>query len=142
MSGSERRTDLQRQRKHRLLRGTALVVAALAGFWLTWIAVGPDPNSLDVFPPEILGTWRSPDPRYADRAIVVLQDELQLQLGEGDASVHRVRELRRTEDDDYIAYEFSYFTADGATSMELRVMPDGTARLKNPPDVVWSRVPR
>jgi len=127
----------------RLLRRAGVVAAAVVGFWVTWSMVGPDPGVLETFPAEIIGTWQSSDPRYRDRAMVILEDEVELGLGAaGDAVPYRVTEVRLTEAEDFVAYQLSYSTPEGAALLELRLLPDGTARLRNPPDVVWTRVPR
>ena len=141
MAGSERLKVQRGQVRGRFLRGAAIAFACLLGLWLTWTAVRPDPNVLESIPGDIIGTWQSSDPRYQDRGMVIRGDEVQLMLGAGEADVYPVTELRRTEEEDYVSYEFSYFTPDGESLLELRVLPDGTARLRNPPDVVWRRTP-
>ncbi|MDH3205757.1 MAG: hypothetical protein OEO79_04055 [Gemmatimonadota bacterium] len=143
MTGASHLSEQKRNRQAQLLRRGLVVAAAVAAFWVTSRLVGPDPNVLDSFPAEIIGTWQSSDPRYQDRAMVILEDEVELRLGAaGDPALYTVTELRRTDSVDFVAYQLSYSTPEGMALLELHLLPDGTARLRNPADVVWRRVPQ
>ena len=139
ISGTARLRPKRHRRRFDVLRGPATGAAAIVGFLLVRAVLTPDPDLLDVPPPEILGTWVTDDPRYADRAFVIREDEFHLQVATGEVLVSSVNTIRRVAHAEYDAYEITYFTPQGESTHEVHIYPDGIVRLKNPSDVVWTR---
>ena len=48
------------------------------------------PDHHGVIPKEVLGTWITTEPRYADRAFEIRKDSLVFYIGEGDSTVHSI----------------------------------------------------
>ena len=139
ISGTARLKRMRNRRLLKILRGVATVGAATVGFLLVRAVLTPDPQLLDVPPPEILGTWVTDDPRYAGRAFIIREDEFHLQVAPGQILVNSVNTIRRIPHPEYDAYEITYFTSEGESAHEVHLYPDGVLRLKNPADVVWVR---
>jgi hypothetical protein len=93
-------------------------------------------------PREIAGRWVTSDPRYADRMLVIERDrvDLLLELGPAGRERHPIEQVRGWSTSGARGYRVSY-GADGEYVVDLFIAPDGTLRLKNPPEVVWQRLP-
>ena len=133
----ERRADvIKRTRWRRFLQLTGIVLVALFAL-RSW--VGRPPPALDVLPPSLIGTWVTDNERYADRAFVIGQDDLELHVGDGIISYHAILSVRETEEADHWVYQIAYSSQDGNALLEVFLHADGILRLKNPNDVVWTR---
>ena len=133
----ERRIDIiRREHRRRFLRwaGIALVVILGTRSWAS-----RPPPAIDVLPPSLLGTWVTDHERYADRAFVISQDDLELHVGDGIVTYHTILSVREVVGADHWAYEISYSAPDGPAVMEVFLHADGILRLKNPNDVAWTR---
>ena len=132
----ERRIDIvRRNRRRRFLRGAGIALVAMLAV-RAW--VDRPPPSLDVLPPSLLGNWMTDDERYADRAFVIGQDELQLHVGDSIETYHSMVSVQEVVEADHWAYEINYNSPDGP-AMEFFLHADGALRLKNPNDVAWTR---
>ena len=114
-------------------------VTALIAFLIIRALVGPDPAVVRGTPEEIQGTWTTTDERYAGRAFEIREDEFWLHLGPDSVMPYRISEIRRYDRADHGEYEVTYHTREEATTQVFRLFPDGTVRLNNPSDVVWTR---
>lgn len=115
------------------------VAVATATFFGVRALVGPDPNVTSRAPEPLVGAWVTEEPRYAGRAFVVHPDEYHVAIGSDSVLMYALKEVRRIEQSEYDAYQVTYHTRDGETTQEIHLYPDGTARLRNPSDVVWRR---
>ena len=123
-----------------LLAGVGLVSVAVL------LATSPTERGepMEGVPRELAGRWATTDPRYADRRLLIERErvELRLELGPEGRARHAIVEVRGWEEGTSRGYRIRYETAEGGDQvMEVFVEPDGALRLKNPPDVVWRRVP-
>ncbi len=143
--GPERRADLRRAGA-RFKAAVLVAVVAIAVLALE-IAVnrGPPGGEYTVLaapPEELVGTWDTENPRYADRAFVIGHDHIELHLGEeGGIRSHQILSIRGVEGSDSWAYEIDYLTPEGERTLGVHLHPDGVLRLRNPPDMVWRRKP-
>lgn len=135
MSG-KRRLPLLGQRGYRVLAG---LVAGLVVFFVVRAVMSPGVNILDETPSEIVGRWMTDDSRYADRAFHIEEETFHLEVGEDSILSYRVARIQRFPSGDFDRYLLSYHTREGEARQEFRLFPDGVLRLKNPPDVVWTR---
>lgn len=117
----------------------ASLAAGAVAFFIARAAFGPDPNVMQQAPQPLLGRWVTEESRYADRAFVIHPDEYHIVIGRDSVLAYALKEVRRVELDGLEAFQVTYHTRDGETTQEIRLHPDGTASLKNPPDVVWRR---
>lgn len=127
--------DLRSPRRKALIGGAVAVVA----FVVIRALIGPDPAVVEGTPAEIVGTWETSDERYADRSFVIRDGEFWLQVALDSVVPYAIDQIRRFERADHQEYELTYHTRDGAATQVFLLNPDGTLRLKNPPDVVWRR---
>ena len=133
----ERRIDvIRRERRRRFLQAAGIALVALLGL-RSW--VGRPPPTIDVTPPSLIGTWVTESERYADRAFVIGQDDLELHVGDGIVSNHAILSIQEVEAPDHWAYKINYTSPDGAAVLEVFLHADGVLRLKNPNDVAWTR---
>lgn len=98
-----------------------------------------DAGALSEPPSEIVGRWMTEDPRYAHRAFVIDDEAFHLEVGEDSILSYRLAAVRRFDMPDFHRYVLTYHTREGEAEQEFRLFPDGDLRLKNPPDVVWTR---
>ena len=94
---------------------------------------------LETTPPSLIGTWTTDAERYADRAFVIAQNELQLHVGDGVVTRHSILSMRGVQEAEHWAYGIDYSSPDGEAMMEFFLHEDGTLRLKNPSSAVWVR---
>jgi hypothetical protein len=88
---------------------------------------------------EVLGAWRTRDPRYAERGFVITRDSLCLIQGAATSSSYPVTGMRSTRAADSVVYIIHY--RDGGLPLELglHVAPDSTVLVANLPGVVWRK---
>lgn len=101
----------------------------------------PDPNLLTEPPPSILGTWMTEDPAYSGRVFVISEEHFGLRLsGDGNYQFD-IRSIRGVETEDSWRFDIIYtISGEGDVEHVFFLYEDGTARLKNPADVVWTRL--
>jgi hypothetical protein len=129
------------ERRHQQVWNRFLLLAALVAILVTLPQYlgGRRGEKLEIPPDELLGTWVSDDPRYADRAITIRLDKLTLALGDGVTTVHMIRSIRGEPGPVHRAYEITYGSPEGDQVLEAFVYDDGLLRFKNPSEVVWKR---
>lgn len=122
-------------------RGYKAMAALLAGVAVFLVVRGLEaPDGLvDETPADIKGRWTTDDARYGDRAFLIEDDMLHIEVGSDSVLSYRTVHLQRFPEADFDRYVLTYHTREGEATQEFRRLPDGTLRLKNPPDVVWSR---
>jgi len=136
---SERIRSMRRRRRTRIATVAVMVAAGLVSFQATRLVLAPDGDLIEDPPPSILGTWTTDDPRYAGRAFVIQLDRFQVRTGPDQVQVSPISEIRRTATPEFDAYRIVYSTSEGEMVHDMRLYPDGVARLRNPADVVWTR---
>ena len=140
-TGGERRQDV--------IRGQRRLKAALAFFIVIDVVLlvdrftdVPDPNLLTEPPPSILGTWQTEDPAYAGRVFVISEDQFELRLSDDGNYRFNIRSIRGIETGDRWRFDITYtHPEEGDLDHVFFLHEDGTARLRNPPDIVWTRLP-
>ena len=97
---------------------------------------------LDAPPEELVGMWVTENPRYSDTAFVIDYDHIELHLGE-EAGIrsHPIQWIRAVQGLDSWGYEIAYESSEGDLKLGINLYPDGVLRLRNPPEVVWTRQP-
>ena len=136
----ERREDIiRRERRLRIALGlgVATILVLLIQIW----ADRYDPFVISEPPPSIVGTWVTDDPRYAGRSFVISEEVFELRLGEDGNHQFDIRTIRETETEDSWMYEITYISPDGDLVHSFFLHADGTVRVRNPPDIVWTRLP-
>ncbi len=90
-------------------------------------------------PDEVLGSWSSASPRYADRGFAITVDTLRLQLGPGKSAAYPITGVRRAGTADSARFTISYRDGSSLLEMALRVDEEAGLRLANLPAVAWRR---
>ena len=98
-----------------------------------------DPGGLAAAPPEIIGSWVTTDPRFADRGFTVAASDIELRLGDGAVARFPIRSILLDTAAVHNAYRITYERATDTETLELYVYADSTIRLRNPADVIWRR---
>jgi hypothetical protein len=96
-----------------------------------------------VIPPELVGTWKTGDARYADRFFELTAHTLTLTLGRGEdgSETYAIRSIKKSQDDRGTLYAVSYMNYAEKVEDVLAFYYDprggGTIRFKNQPGIVW-----
>ena len=140
-TGGERRQDVIR-RQRRVKMALAFFVAVDVFLLVERFTDVADPNLLTEPPPSILGTWLTEDPIYSGRAFVISEEQFELRLRDDGNYQFDIRSIRGIETEDHWRFEIIYTNPEeGDVEHVFFLYEDGTARLRNPPDVVWTRLP-
>ena len=97
---------------------------------------------VEVLPAELVGTWRTEDPRYATRFFEIKDDQVLFQTGEGviDFTVHTIRRTTAVSDEIGLLYTFEYTVeGDEQTFGFYYDAPSGVVTLRNQPQMEWRR---
>lgn len=138
---SDRRgSDRQRARMWTAFFFVAALIAVLSV--IPQYLVGREGTELEFPPQELIGTWSTNDPRYADRTITITPERLGLGLGTGGQTVHAIIAIRARDGEVRREYEITYAGPEGDEAMDVFVYDDALLQLRNPPDVLWRRVPQ
>lgn len=103
---------------------------------------GPVPRGevLTEPPPEVVGTWTTGDARFAGRAFTVSESEVIFGTG-GDGPPTRgpITRVSSWAERGTTVVRIEYETPDGEQSVEIFLAGPDRLRLRNPPEVVWTR---
>lgn len=127
-----------RQRWLLVLGGLALAVA------IVLVGREPAPPGVEVTvpPAEAMGRWTTRSPDYAGRALVVQEYMVVLELGERVPDDEGFIDAVRTwEEEGNTVVRLEYTTVDGPQELEMILEGPDRMRLRNPPEVVWTRSP-
>ena len=140
-TGEERRQDVIRGQR-RLKVALTFFIAIDVVLLVERCTDVADPNLLTEPPPSILGTWLTEDPVYSGRVFVISKEQFELRLSDDGNYQFDIRSIRGTETEDSWRCDIMYTNPEeGDVEHVFFLYEDGTARLRNPPDVVWTRLP-
>ncbi len=133
----ETRAEIEkRDRRPRALISAAVVLLLIAAFQAPLLRLLSKDSPV---PDEVLGTWSSASPRYADRGFAITVDSLRLQLGPGKSATYPISGVRRAGSADSARFMISYRDGPSLLEMALRADGEGRLRLANLPAVTWQR---
>lgn len=120
-----------------------LVFAAVTALLVTLppYLVGRGGPRIEFPPDELVGTWSTDDPRYADRGITISEDDLRLEMGSDGQATYPIEAIHVEVADVHRMYTIHYLDGDDELSMDIFVFNDGSLRLRNPSEVRWTREP-
>ena len=140
-TGGERRQDVIRGQR-RLKMALAFFVAIDVFLLVQRFTDVADPNLLTEPPPSILGTWLTEDSVYSGRVFVISEEQFELRLSDDGNYQFDIRSIQGIEIEDSWRFDIIYTNPEeGDMDHVFFLYEDGTARLRNPPDVVWTRLP-
>lgn len=120
--------------------GRAFVIACVT---LVAVAGCEDEAEIEVFPTELVGTWRTQDPRYATRFFEISDDQVLFQTGEGviDFTVHTIQRATAVRDEIGLLYTIEYDVDGDDQTFGFYFDPQsGVLKLRNQPAMEWRRV--
>jgi hypothetical protein len=111
-------------------------VAALAVLLYTHF----NPREVRV-PSQLVGTWTTSDPQYANRSLEIGQESITFGTGPGTESTGFVEDVRFSAVDGKTLYTISYSSPDGPGRLSFYFGDDGgrTIRLRNQEQIVWKK---
>ena len=122
-----------------LLPSLVAVLVAVALFWPERQEQSPG-DSLDMPPATLIGYWSTDDARYADRFLRVAPSSVELGLGaEGGAVYGLIKGVTTWTEDGFEVVRVEYSTSEGDDLLQFIVHGVNRMRLRNPPEVVWTR---
>ena len=138
------RGDSERQRPppSRIVWGSVGAAVTASLFLIFRVGAEPAPPGvvLEVIPSHAVGTWETADPRFADRLIFVMDDQVLFDRGpENEPGGGSLIEARGWVEGDDEIIRFEILGPDGREMMEFVFEPDGLMHLRNPEDVIWTR---
>ena len=140
-TGGERRQDVIRGQR-RLKVALAFFVAIDVFLLVQRFTDVADPNLLTELPPSILGTWLTEDSVYSGRVFVISEEQFELRLSDDGNYQFDIRSIQGIETEDSWRFDIIYTNPEeGDMDHVFFLYEDGTARLRNRPDVVWTRLP-
>jgi hypothetical protein len=108
------------------------------------LLMGCEPRSPSL-PDNLIGVWRTSDPKYAGRFLQLTQDRVIFGTGAGSVSIHPIRKIARAPRADGILYAIIYTNDDGQ-EYRLSFVHDlehgGVIWFKNQKDILWKRANR
>ncbi len=127
----------RRSGQHRLA-GILLVVllALLAAALYTSLA----PDRTTVLPDEIVGTWRTTDPRYAETILDIGKTSLVFGTVDNSSTSHTIERVEQEDFDLAKLYTVHYRDEGGLNELSFFYVPvDGLIRFKNQRSLAWRR---
>lgn len=94
-------------------------------------------------PPELLGTWTTDAPRYADRAFTVGAETLTMHQGEEQVAVYPIRSVREKTGPQGTRYDLEYGESKAPATFSVLYTRDEEATLRFPHqrEMEWRRTP-
>jgi hypothetical protein len=134
------RTESERAWGQRLWRRSIIAVAILASLWSCKAAQEPV-----VVPRELIGVWKTDNPRYLDRYFELTIDTITLAMGKDGKESYPVQKLEKHSDTQGISYALTYRNPveDVADTLSFDYEPTagGAIRFKNQQNLVWKKAP-
>jgi len=114
----------------------------VVGLVLFCALLGCTPRSRQGFRPELIGVWKTEDPKYEDRFFQLEPQTLSLGIGEGRVNTYRIQSVRWSLDGIGTLYTVSYWDYQEQTAETFAFYYDpvgGVIRLKNQRQIEWRK---
>ena len=118
------------------LRRAFLVIALLAAM------VGCESGKEKTVPDDLLGVWKTSEPRYADRFFELRKDAIIFGTGGDNADTYPVDSVEKTHDEEGLLYHIYYLNLEGEQytfSIYHDTTNHGVIRLKNQKHFAWKK---
>jgi len=106
------------------------------------VLLGCGPEKTKTIPEELLGTWKTPDPKYADTYIELRRDTIVFGLAEGPPKVHSVLAVEKSREKGNLLYTIRYQDEEREHfkfSFYYDPSGEGTLQWKNQPGIAWTK---
>jgi hypothetical protein len=119
----------------------AIVAIAVLGF-LSGCNAAREPG---VVPPDLIGVWKTDDPRYIDRYFELTADTITVGTGENGKDPYAIHSVAKHLDMRGISYLVTYVnpveSVTDTLSFDYEPRDGGMIRLKSQRSIVWKRAP-
>ncbi|HSB73214.1 MAG TPA: hypothetical protein VLT62_28140 [Candidatus Methylomirabilis sp.] len=99
-----------------------------------------------VLPPELIGVWKTDDPRYVDRSFELKADTITLSMGGGGNDPYPIQKLEKRQDPPGTSYLLTYRNSvagiQDTLSFDYEMGAGGAIRFKNQRNIVWKKEPK
>jgi len=116
--------------------GRMLLLLLLIACW------GCDGNRSRFIPDNLVGVWRTDDPRYRGRSLELAKDSAVIGTGTDKPSIELIDSVTIRPASEETTYSIQCRTADGTRhllTLSFRANGDGEVRLLHPQNIVWKR---
>lgn len=97
-------------------------------------------DALDMPPADLIGYWSTDDARYADRFLRISPSSVELGFGEEGGTMYGlIQSVNTWTEDGFEVVRLEYSTSEGDDALEITLHGMNRMRLRNPPEVVWTR---
>jgi hypothetical protein len=120
-------------------KGRTAVLVVMASWVAFSVISGCSRN--DALPEYLIGTWKTSDPKYADRYLKFSEDFVMFGTGEGKEESYYIQEIRTEQDEGGLLYTIHYEDQEKEEwTLTFVYHPDsgGTIKLKNSDDI-WEK---
>lgn len=97
-------------------------------------------------PPELIGVWKTDDPRYVDRSFELKADTITLSMGGGGNDPYPIQKLEKRQDPPGTSYLLTYRNSvagiQDTLSFDYEMGAGGAIRFKNQRNIVWKKEPK
>ena len=114
----------------------------LTALLMLLVLLGCGPEKTRTIPEELLGTWKTSEPKYADTFIELTRDTIVFGLAEGPPKVHAVLAVEKSQENGNLLYTIRYLDEEGERykfSFYYHPAGDGTLQWKNQPGILWTK---
>jgi hypothetical protein len=115
---------------------------ALLIFTLLAAIVGCQPATEKTIPDDLLGVWKTSEPKYADRFFELKKDAIIFATRENNTDTYSVASIEQTHDEGGVLYNIHYLNLEGQQytfSIYYAPTNHGVIRFKNQKHFTWTR---
>lgn len=106
------------------------------------VLLGCGPEKTRTIPEELLGTWKTSAPKYADTFVELTRDTIVFGLAEGPPKVHPVLAVEKSGENGNLLYTIHYLDEERERykfSFSYDPAGGGTMQWKNQRGIVWTK---
>ena len=126
---------------HGICRRALIAIAVLAS--LSSCKAAQEPV---VVPPDLIGVWKTDDPRYVDRHFELKADTIILSMGAAGTDSHPIQKFEKRQDPRGTSYFLTYKNlgegVEDTLSFDYEMGAGGAIRFKNQRNIVWKKEPK
>jgi hypothetical protein len=113
----------------------------LLGMWLSLLIRNVLPEGGDVIPQEIVGTWTTTTPAYADRAFEITETSVTFYSSESTFTTHLISKVTSEPWGNAVLYTVEYMNLGEVYEFAFLYAnpPQGNIRFKNQQDMEWEK---
>lgn len=114
-------------------------------FTLLATIVGCQAGNEYAVPDELVGVWKTPEPKYADRFFEIKKRVIIFGTGKGKTDIHPIMNVEKARQEKNTSFTISFMNRDGQYyrfSFTYYPAHDGVIRFKNQQEIRWTKEER